>query len=159
MCLYQLNLKDISEDKNIEHQAERQLVSDSLEESFSATSQDTAEGDSALTSAPASKTDATDAANGKSTGSLKDIVNTPFKKAMFIVQILSYVLIVGSPLIGGAIGGLLKLKTAQTGGLILGVFIAGEILFYGSLIFLGKEVVNLLRTKMRSWIKRRRARP
>jgi hypothetical protein len=74
---------------------------------------------------------------------------------MFIVQIVSYVLIVGSPVLGGAIGGLLKLKTAQTGGLILGVFIAGEILFYGSLIFLGKEVVNLLRTKMKSWFKRR----
>ena len=87
--------------------------------------------------------------------SLKDLVNTPFKKAMFIVQILSYVLIVGSPFIGGAIAGIIKLNAARTTGLILGVFIAGEILFYGSLIFLGKEVVNLLRSKMKTWFKRK----
>jgi len=77
---------------------------------------------------------------------------------MFIVQILSYFLIVGSPVIGGAIGGLLKLNAAKTGGIILGTFITGEIMFYGSLIFLGKEVVRLLRTKMRSWFKRRSSR-
>ncbi len=91
--------------------------------------------------------------------SLKDLINTPFKKAMFIVQILSYVLIVGSPLIGGAIGGVLKLNAAKTTGLILGVFISGEILFYGSLIFLGKEVVKLLRSKMRTWFKRKEKNP
>lgn len=98
------------------------------------------------------------AESSSSKGSLKDLVNTPFKKAMFIVQILSYVLIVGSPLIGGAIGRLLKLSTGQTGGIILGVFIAGEILFYGSLIFLGKEVVRLLRTKMKSRFKLKKLR-
>jgi hypothetical protein len=86
---------------------------------------------------------------------LKNLVNTPFKKAMFVVQIISYVLIVGSPFIGGAIGGLLGLKAAKIGGLILGIFIAGEVLFYGSLAFLGKEVVLLLRDKMKVWFKRR----
>ena len=85
---------------------------------------------------------------------LKDIVNTPFKKAMFVVQLISYVLIVGSPLIGGAIGGLLGLKAAKIGGLILGIFIAGEVLFYGSLVFLGKEVVLLIRDKTKVWFKR-----
>ena len=87
---------------------------------------------------------------------LKNLVNTPFKKAMFVVQIISYVLIVGSPFIGGAIGGLLGLKATKIGGLILGIFITGEVLFYGSLIFLGKEVVMLLRDKMRVWFKRRK---
>ena len=75
---------------------------------------------------------------------------------MLGVQLLSYVLIVGSPLIGGAIGRSLELKAAQTGGVILGVFIAGEILFYGSLAFLGKEVVLLIRDKMKGWFKRRK---
>ena len=86
---------------------------------------------------------------------VKDLVNTPFKKAMFVVQILSYVLIVGSPVIGGAIGGLMDLKPARTGALILGILIAGEILFYGSLAFLGKEIVLLLRDKMKRWFKRK----
>ena len=74
---------------------------------------------------------------------------------MLGIQLLSYVLIVGSPFIGAAIGRSLGLKAAQTGGLILGVFIAGEVLFYGSLAFLGKEVVLLIRDKMKGWFKRR----
>ncbi len=86
---------------------------------------------------------------------LKSLVNTPFKKVMFGIQVLSYVLIVGSPVIGGAIGGLMGLKAAKTGGLILGVFITGEILFYGSLIFLGKEIVLLLRDKVRLWFRKK----
>ena len=89
--------------------------------------------------------------------SLKSVVNTPFKKAMLVVQIISYVLIVGSPFIGGAIGGLLGLKAAKIGGLILGVFIAGEVLFYGSLAFLGKEVVLLIRDKLKMWFKKRKS--
>ena len=58
---------------------------------------------------------------------IKSLVNTPFKKVMFGVQILSYVLIVGSPVIGGAIGGVMGLKAAKTGGVILGIFIAGHL--------------------------------
>lgn len=85
---------------------------------------------------------------------IRDLVNTPFKKAMFVVQILSYVLIVGSPVIGGAVGGLLGLKASQIGGLILGIFIAGEVLFYGSLIFLGKELVLLIRDRVKRWFRR-----
>ena len=87
---------------------------------------------------------------------IKSLVNTPFKKVMFGVQILSYVLIVGSPVIGGAIGGALGLTAAKIGGVILGVFIAGEVLFYGSLIFLGKEIVLLVRDKARGWFKKKR---
>ena len=87
---------------------------------------------------------------------IRDLANTPFKRAMLVVQVLSYALIVGSPLIGGAIGRSLGLKAAQTGGVILGVFIAGEVLFYGSLAFLGKEVVLLIRDKMKGWFKRRK---
>ena len=90
------------------------------------------------------------------TRSIRDLVNTPFKKAMLVVQVISYVLIVFSPLIGGAIGRALKLKAGQTGGVILGIFIAGEVLFYGSLAFLGKEVVLLLRDKMKGWFKKRK---
>jgi hypothetical protein len=86
---------------------------------------------------------------------IKDLANTPFKRAMLVVQIISYVLIVGSPLIGGAIGRSLGLKATQTGGLILGIFIAGEVLFYASLAFLGKEIVLLIRDKMKGWFKRR----
>lgn len=86
---------------------------------------------------------------------IKDLANTPFKKAMLVVQLISYVLIVGSPLIGGAIGRSLELKAAQTGGVILGIFIAGEVLFYASLAFLGKELVLLLRDKMKGWFKRK----
>ena len=87
---------------------------------------------------------------------MKSLVNTPFKKVMLGVQILSYVLIVGSPIIGGAIGGIMGLKAAKTGGVILGVFIAGEVLFYGSLIFLGKEIVLLIRDKAKGWFKKKR---
>ena len=85
---------------------------------------------------------------------IKDLVNTPFKKAMFVVQIISYVLIVGSPLIGGGIGGLLGLKASRIGGLIFGVFLAGEVLFYGSLAFLGKEIVLLIRDRIKARFKR-----
>ncbi len=74
---------------------------------------------------------------------------------MLVVQLISYVLIVGSPLIGGFIGRSLGLKASQTGGLILGVFIAGEVLFYASLAFLGKEIVLLIRDKMKGWFKRK----
>ena len=88
--------------------------------------------------------------------SIRDLVNTPWKRAMFVVQLISYVLIVGSPLIGGLAGRALGLKTAQTGGLILGIFIAGEVLFYGSLAFLGKELVLLIRDKARLWFKRKK---
>ncbi len=85
---------------------------------------------------------------------LKSLVNTPWKKAMLIVQVLSYILIVGSPLIGGAIGGILGLKASKIGGLILGVFITGEVLFYGSLAFLGKEIIMLIRDVIRAKFKR-----
>lgn len=87
---------------------------------------------------------------------IRDLVSTPFKKAMLVVQVTSYVLIVGSPFIGGAIGKILGLKASQTGGVILGIFIAGEILFYGSLAFLGKEVVLLLLDKMKGWFRRKK---
>ncbi len=73
---------------------------------------------------------------------------------MFVIQIISYVLIVGSPVIGGLIGRMLDMNAAKTGGLIFGVFIAGEILFYGSLAFLGKEVVLLVRDKFKAGFKR-----
>lgn len=86
---------------------------------------------------------------------LKQLVNTPWKKAMLIVQVSSYVLIVGSPLIGGAIGRLMALNGKQTGAVILGVFIAGEVLFYGSLAFLGKEIVKLIRDVIRSKFRRK----
>ena len=88
--------------------------------------------------------------------SIRDLVNTPFKKAMFGVQILSYILIVGSPFIGGALGRLLELNGKQTAAVIFGVFIAGEILFYGSLFFLGKELILLLKDKMKRWFRRKR---
>ena len=91
----------------------------------------------------------------RSPRSLRDLVNTPFKRAMLVVQVISYVLIVGSPFIGGAIGGSLGMKTSRTGGIILAIFITGEVLFYGSLAFLGKEVVLLLRDKMKGWFKKR----
>ena len=94
--------------------------------------------------------------NKESVRTIKDIVNTPFKKAMFIIQLISYVLIVGSPIIGGAIGGWLELSAAKIGGLILSIFIAGEILFYGSLAFLGKEIVLLIRDKLKKWFKRKK---
>ena len=93
---------------------------------------------------------------GKQTRRLKDLVNTPFKKAMLVIQLLSYVLIVGSPVIGGAIGGIFGLKASRIGGLILGIFIAGEILFYGSLIFLGKGVVLLIRDQIKLRFKKRK---
>ena len=86
---------------------------------------------------------------------LRNLINTPFKRAMFAVQIISYVLIVGSPLIGGAIGGWLGLKAAKIGGLIFAVFLAGEVLFYGSLIFLGKEVVLLIKDKIKKRFKKK----
>ena len=88
------------------------------------------------------------------TRTIKDLANTPFKKAMLGVQVLSYVLIVGSPLIGGVIGRSLGLKAAQTGGVILGVFIAGEVFFYGSLAFLGKELILILKDKVKLWFKK-----
>ena len=73
---------------------------------------------------------------------------------MFGIQILSYILIVGSPAIGGVIGNILNLKTGQIAAVILGVFITGEILFYGSLAFLGKGLVLLLRDKIKGWFVR-----
>jgi len=73
---------------------------------------------------------------------------------MLAIQVISYVLIVGSPFMGGAIGGLLGLNARKIGGLILAIFIAGEILFYGSLAFLGKEVVLLIRDKIKRRFKK-----
>jgi len=87
---------------------------------------------------------------------LKDIVNTPFKRAMFIVQLLSYVLIVGSPAIGGAIGAILEMPAKKIGLLILVIFIIGEVLFYASLFFLGKELILIVREKAGTWFKRKR---
>jgi len=74
---------------------------------------------------------------------------------MFVIQLISYILIVGSPLIGGAIGGILGLKASGIGGLIFGIFLTGEVLFYGSLFFLGKEIVLLIRDKLKLLIKKR----
>jgi predicted permease len=86
---------------------------------------------------------------------LKSLVNTPFKKLMFGIQILSYILILGSPAFGALLGRVFDLKTAQTAGLILGIFIAGEILFYGSLFFLGKELILLLKERAKNWFGRK----
>ena len=80
---------------------------------------------------------------------IKSLVNTPLKRIMFGVQILSYFLILGSPVIGGISGRMFDLTSGQIAGLILGIFIAGEILFYGSLAFLGKELILLLKDKLR----------
>lgn len=87
---------------------------------------------------------------------LKDLVNTPLKRIMFGVQLLSWVLIVGSPAIGAVVGNILDLKTGQTAAVILGFFIAGEVLFYGSLFFLGKELLLFLRDRFKRWIRSRR---
>jgi hypothetical protein len=87
---------------------------------------------------------------------IKSLINTPLKRVMLVIQIVSYVLIPGSPIIGGAIGGILKLTAAQSGGVILGVFILGEIMFYLSLAFLGKEIVLLIRDKIKSWFKKKK---
>jgi hypothetical protein len=92
--------------------------------------------------------------NEKRKRTLKDLVNTPFKKAMFVVQLISYVLIPGSPFIGAFIGRSLMLGTAQTGAVILAIFIIGEILFYGSLFFLGKEVLLILKDNFKRWFKK-----
>ena len=100
-------------------------------------------------------TEQTDKTGTTRTRTIRDLASTPFKKAMLVVQLISYVLIVGSPLIGGFIGRSLGLKASGTGGIILGIFIAGEILFYASLAFLGKEIVLLIRDKMKGWFKRR----
>lgn len=81
---------------------------------------------------------------------LKDIVNTPFKKAMFVIQIISYVLIPGSPFIGAKIGHVFNFTKVQTGLAITIVFIIGEVLFYGSLFFLGKELLQILKSKFKS---------
>jgi hypothetical protein len=86
---------------------------------------------------------------------LKDLVNTPFKKIMFVVQLISYVLIVGSPAIGAYIGNKLDLDAVRTGAIIFGIFIAGEILFYGSLFFLGKELLLLIKSKVKNWFKKK----
>lgn len=94
------------------------------------------------------------AGSQKRTRTIKDLVNTPFRRAMLVVQVISYVLIVGSLFVGGAIGGLIGLNAKKIGGLILVVFITREILFYGSLAFLGKEVVLLIRDKMKNWFKK-----
>jgi hypothetical protein len=51
------------------------------------------------------------------------------------------------------------MKASGIGGLILAIFIAGEVLFYGSLIFLGKELVLLIRDKIKIWFKKRRKNP
>lgn len=88
---------------------------------------------------------------------ISDLVNTPFKKVMFALQILSYFLIVGSPVIGGFIGKAFEWNTAKTGGVILVVFIIGEILFYGSLFFLGKEIVFIIKDRAKKWFKRSKA--
>ncbi len=74
---------------------------------------------------------------------------------MFGIQILSYVLIVGSPAIGGLVGNMLVLGAGQTAAVIFGIFIAGEILFYGSLAFLGKELLLFLRERSKRWFRRR----
>ncbi|MDF1572918.1 MAG: hypothetical protein P1P82_15020 [Bacteroidales bacterium] len=87
---------------------------------------------------------------------IRSLVNTPFKRVMFGIQILSYVLIVGSPAIGGLIGKMLELKTGATAGVILGIFIAGEVLFYGSLAFLGKELLLLLKDRVGGLFRRKR---
>jgi hypothetical protein len=75
---------------------------------------------------------------------------------MFIVQLLSYVLIVASPFLGAMIGKSLGLSTAKIAGLVLAIFIVGEVLFYGSLVFLGKEIVLLIRDKIKTWFKRKK---
>jgi len=90
------------------------------------------------------------------TRTIRNLADTPFKKAMLVVQLISYVLILGSPVIGGFVGRSLGFTTAQKGGLILGIFITGEVLFYGSLAFLGKEVVLLIRDKMKGWFKKKK---
>ena len=91
------------------------------------------------------------------TRTLKDLVNTPFKKIMFAVQLISYVLIVGSPAIGAYIGNKLDLDAVKTGAIIFGIFIAGEILFYGSLFFLGKELLLIIKSKVKNWFKKKDA--
>jgi len=89
------------------------------------------------------------------TRTLKDLVNTPFKKAMFVVQLISYLLIVGSPAIGALIGNQFDLDAVKTGAVIFGVFISGEVLFYGSLFFLGKELLLLIKSKVKKWFNKK----
>lgn len=87
--------------------------------------------------------------------SIKDLVNTPFKKAMFVVQIISYILIPGSPFIGAWLGHHLELSKGMTAGLIAAIFILGEVLFYGSLFFLGKELLLILKDKFKMWFRKK----
>jgi len=91
------------------------------------------------------------------TRTLRDLVKTPLKKTMFVIQILSYLLILGSPVIGAVLGKTFNLSTGQTAGMILGVFIAGEILFYASLAFIGKEMILFLRDRILRFFRSRKA--
>lgn len=84
---------------------------------------------------------------------LKTLVNTPLKRFMFGLQVLSFIIIPASPFIGRAIGKMLDLTTGQTAGVVLGIFIVGEVFFYGSLLFLGKEILVYLRGKVKKWFK------
>ena len=102
------------------------------------------------------KPDTTHPSAQEKSRTLKSLVSTPWKKAMLVVQLISYILIVGSPLIGAALGAIFGMKASSAGGLILGIFIAGEVLFYGSLAFLGKEVVLVIRDVVRAMFKRKK---
>jgi hypothetical protein len=89
----------------------------------------------------------------KTSRTFSELVNTPFKKALFGVQILSYILIMGSPAIGAISAKWMDLTGSKTGALIVGIFLTGEILFYASLAFLGKELIMVLKDKFKTWLK------
>ncbi|MFH0263438.1 hypothetical protein [Vibrio barjaei] len=88
---------------------------------------------------------------------LKDLVNTPWKKIVFIGLICSQLLIFGFLPIAAAIGGILELTALQIGSLGGSLWALGEVLFFSSIVILGKPVFNILKTKVLAFFSRKQA--
>ena len=87
---------------------------------------------------------------------IKDLINTPVKKAALVLFVLGNIAMVGSPAIGGAIGGWLGMSAGEIASLVFGVFIAAEVVIWGSIFIMGKAAAGLVKSKIVKIFKRKK---
>ncbi|MGF1750091.1 MULTISPECIES: hypothetical protein [Vibrio] len=79
---------------------------------------------------------------------IKDLVNTPVKKAALILFVLSNITMVGSPAIGGTIGSMLDMTAGEIASLVFAVFVVSEVFIWTTILVMGKAAAGLVKSKI-----------
>ncbi|MGR5285244.1 hypothetical protein ACP3V5_07995 [Vibrio maritimus] len=82
--------------------------------------------------------------------SLSALVDTPFKKVALVAFILTNIGMFAVPAGLGALGSAMNWPAAETVSVVGIGFVINEVILFGSIAILGKPLVSLVRSKLKS---------